>query len=251
VDIVRGNQKSYESAVRRAADFNETQYDHALRTAAAQGKAVILVFGSSRSPASRQEMESIAQTKQQLGNSALIVHIDVDKVDPRSKIGEYVNQHVRPRGVPFTMVFDQRPDQNGNPIPQRPIDYFAGSADGAILNRRLSTSVARVGEIRQWDYQRKHGPYQGNHDLYNYYDSRSNAQSWQNPGVDRDPYSQRSNGQRDGSNYYEQPYRYPVYENECNTQSQPTQCGSRNYQRRFVGGGRVLSFVGRLMGRCR
>jgi hypothetical protein len=278
MEIVRPNP-NYDAAVRRGADFTQDQYDHALRTAAAEGKAVILVFGSSRSPSSQQEMDSIAQTKRGLANGAVIVHIDVDKVDPRSKIGEYTNQHVRPRGVPFTMVFDQKFDQQGHPVPEVPVDYFAGSADTAVLGRRLSNSVARAGEIQQWHCQNRFEPYRSQRDLYNYYDDRSQMQPWQSQGMSGDNNAPRYYGQRTEGNYYQQPYRYPMYENnydprqmenqcntrqvqenqcrpqpvresQCNSGGDSMECGGRTYNRR-MGGCRVLSLPGRLLRRCR
>jgi hypothetical protein len=240
-EIVRGNSRTYDATVRKNADFNQDQYDHALRTAAAQGKAVILVFGSSRSPASVQELDSLAQTKKQVGDRAVIVHIDVDKVDPRSRIGQYVNQEVRPRGVPFTMVFDQKMDQNGNPVPQKPVDYFTGSAERTMLSRRLAISVDRVGQIRQWGSQQTFNPYQSQRDLYNFYDPRVANRTWRSTEFE----------QNERSNYYRQPYRYPVHETNCNSPRETMQCnGGQNYQRHFAGC-RVLSFAGRVFRRCR
>ncbi len=142
---------AFDQTVKQVFDqavTNKEDYKQALFGAAADRKPVVMVFGRSSDPESRQLVETaIKQARAgDSGQKAMFAFVDLDKVDPNSAIGRYGNEYIdRNYGSPFTMVFTQKQGVGKTPvIPEPALFYQRGQLDGD----RIGAAIAQAQEIQ-------------------------------------------------------------------------------------------------------
>ena len=126
-----GSQEHYDAAVKGACKYTDQNYDQALKDAAAKGQPVVAVFGSKNTPDTQKLLATVAAAQKNGAEGATYVYIDMDRVaqNPNSNLAKFVNQNVRGHNLAHTMLFAQRPDAAGNPIPEAPMMTAWGGRD--------------------------------------------------------------------------------------------------------------------------
>ena len=127
--------EAYNAAVSGAFQYTEQNYGQALRDAAAKGQPVIAVFGGENVPNSKAMIEDIKRAQQE-GVNATYVYIDMGKLAQNPSINPalaaYVDGNIRGHNSSHAMMFAQKPDANGNPVPERNIMSTWGGIPGNV-----------------------------------------------------------------------------------------------------------------------
>lgn len=123
--------EEYEQAIQNTFDFTQESYNEALYTAARLGLPVVAVFGSIATVDTRKMITELIPKAQQSGsNNAIYLYIDLDKIDPQSPVGVYVNNSsLRSEQVVFTSTFAMHPGPNGEPTPDSALMTAWGGRD--------------------------------------------------------------------------------------------------------------------------
>ncbi len=121
----------YDTAVKAAFQYTDQNYDQALKDAAAKGQPVVAVFGSKDTPDTQKLLATIAAAQKNGADGATYVYIDTDRVaqNPNSNLAKFVDQNIRGHNLAHTMMFTQRPDAAGNPIPESAMMTAWGGRD--------------------------------------------------------------------------------------------------------------------------
>lgn len=129
------NAEAYNSAVSGTFQYTEQNYGQALRDAAAKGQPVIAVFGGANVPNTRGMIEDVKRAQQE-GVNATYVYIDMDHLAQNPALNPalaaYTDQNVRGHNLSHAMMFAQKADANGNPIPERNIMSTWGGVAGNV-----------------------------------------------------------------------------------------------------------------------
>lgn len=127
--------EAYNAAVSGTFQYTEQNYGQALRDAAAKGQPVIAVFGGEKVPNSKGMIEDIKRAQQE-GVNATYVYIDMDRLAQNPSINPalaaYVDGNIRGHNLSHAMMFAQKPDANGNPVPERNIMSTWGGVQGNV-----------------------------------------------------------------------------------------------------------------------
>ncbi len=123
--------EQYDAAVKGACKYTDQNYDQALKDAAAKGQPVVAVFGSRNTPDTEKLLATVAAAQKNGADGATYVYIDMDRVaqNPNSGLAKFVNQNIRGHNLAHTMLFTQRPDAAGNPIPESAMMTAWGGRD--------------------------------------------------------------------------------------------------------------------------
>lgn len=121
-------------------------YRENLRKAAENHKPVVMTFVRGSDPNAKQHLEAIERAKKAAGDKAEFCVIDVDKVDPNSKVGQYAQNHIRDKfGTPLTMVFNQSQGENGGTKPDAPNFWQRG----AVNEQALLNGIGKAAEVQK------------------------------------------------------------------------------------------------------
>ncbi len=114
------SSEQYAAAVSGACQYTDQNYGQALRDAAAKGQPVVAVFGSKDTPDTQKLLATIAAAAKNGAEGATYVYIDMDRVaqNPQSGLAKFVDQNIRGHNLAHTMLFTQKADAAGNPIPE-------------------------------------------------------------------------------------------------------------------------------------
>lgn len=128
---VFASPEQYDTAVKGAFKYTDQNYDQALKDAAAKGQPVVAVFGSKDTPDTQKLIATIAAAQKNGADGATYVYIDTDRVaqNPNSGLAKFVDQNIRGHNLAHTMMFTQRPDAAGNPIPESAMMTAWGGRD--------------------------------------------------------------------------------------------------------------------------
>lgn len=115
-----GTPEQYDTAVKGACKYTDQNYDQALKDAAAKGQPVVAVFGSKDTPDTQKLLNTVAAAAKNGAADATYVYIDMDRVaqNPNSGLAKFVDANVRGHNLAHTIVFTQKPDAAGNPVPE-------------------------------------------------------------------------------------------------------------------------------------
>ncbi|MBA3992971.1 MAG: hypothetical protein C0469_05530, partial [Cyanobacteria bacterium DS2.3.42] len=136
-EVIRPEQNAfatpdqYDAAVKGACKYTDQNYDQALKDAAAKGQPVVAVFGSRNTPDTQKLLATIAAAQKNGAEGATYVYIDMDRVaqNPNSNLAKFVDQNIRGHNLAHTIMFTQRPDAAGNPIPESAMMTAWGGRD--------------------------------------------------------------------------------------------------------------------------
>ena len=133
--------EQYAQAVKGACQYTDQTYGQALKDAAAKGQPVVAIFGSKDTPDTQKLLATVAAAQKNGAAGATYVYIDTDRVaqNPNSDLAKFVNQNIRGHNLAHTMLFTQRPDAAGNPIPESAMMTTWGGRDE--IQGLLSTHV--------------------------------------------------------------------------------------------------------------
>jgi hypothetical protein len=124
---------------------DKDKYRDNLFGAAENKKPVVMTFGRGSDPECKAHLEALQKAKEASGGKADFMFVDLDKVDPSSKIGEYAAYIGKDYGTPLTMVFNQKQGERPTPvIPERPIHWQKGPLD----TNALSTAVSHAADVQ-------------------------------------------------------------------------------------------------------
>lgn len=113
---------------------DKASYKDNLYRAAESKKPVVMTFGRSSDPECQKHLEALAEAKKNSNGAADFQFIDLDKVDPNSKHGEYAKYIQNDYGTPLTMVFTQHQGKPEAPVvPDRPMHWQKGNLDANAL----------------------------------------------------------------------------------------------------------------------
>lgn len=123
--------EQYDAAVKGACKYTDQNYDQALKDAAAKGQPVVAIFGSRNTPDTQKLLATVAAAQKNGADGATYVYIDMDRVaqNPNSGLAKFVDQNVRGHNLAHTMLFTQRPDAAGNPVPESAMMTTWGGRD--------------------------------------------------------------------------------------------------------------------------
>ncbi|HNB24833.1 MAG TPA: hypothetical protein PKZ32_20600, partial [Candidatus Melainabacteria bacterium] len=115
-----GTQAQYDAAVKGACKYTDQNYDQALRDAAAKGQPVVAIFGSKDTPDTQKLLATAAAAQKNGADGATYVYVDMDRVkqNPDSALAKFVDQNIRGHNLAHTKLFTQKPDAQGNPVPE-------------------------------------------------------------------------------------------------------------------------------------
>lgn len=129
-------------AIGRVFHHNVTEgesYKEALFDAARQRKPVVLMFGKTSDPATRQVVEnSLKDSRDRSGNQAIFVFIDMDEVDSDSPPGRYAAGVTGKHGYPITICFTMTPGDAYNPARSEVPGYHQ---TGPVTAERLHEAI--------------------------------------------------------------------------------------------------------------
>ena len=115
-----GAADQYDAAVKGACKYTDQNYDQALKEAAAKGQPVVAIFGSKDTPDTQKLLKTAAAAIKNGADGATYVYIDMDRVkeNPNSGLAKFVDQNIRGHNLAHTILFTQKPDAQGNPVPE-------------------------------------------------------------------------------------------------------------------------------------
>lgn len=115
-----GSADQYDAAVKGACKYTDQNYGQALKDAAAKGQPVVAIFGSKDTPDTQKLLATAAAAQKNGADGATYVYIDMDRLkqNPDSSLSKFVDQNVRGHNLAHTILFTQKPDAAGNPIPE-------------------------------------------------------------------------------------------------------------------------------------
>jgi len=126
--------EAYNAAVSGTFLYTEQNYNQALRDAAAKGQPVIAVFGGEKVPNSRGMIEDVKRAQAEGVTNATYVYIDMDKLAQNPSVNPslaaYVDGNIRGHNLAHAIMFAQKPDAAGNPVPERNIMSTWGGVQG-------------------------------------------------------------------------------------------------------------------------
>ncbi|MCC7530985.1 MAG: hypothetical protein IT342_20870 [Candidatus Melainabacteria bacterium] len=123
--------EQYDAAVKGACKYTDQNYDQALKDAAAKGQPVVAIFGSRNTPDTQKLLATVQAAQKNGADGATYVYIDMDRLaqNPNSGLAKFVDQNVRGHNLAHTMLFTQRPDAAGNPVPESAMMTAWGGRD--------------------------------------------------------------------------------------------------------------------------
>lgn len=126
-----GSPEAYSKAVAGTFKYTDQNYDQALKNAAAKGQPVVAVFGSKDCPDTQKLLDTIQKSQQAGGKDrATYVYIDMDRVreNPNSGLAKF-SEGIRKDNLAHTILFTQKPDANGQPVPEAAMMTAWGGRD--------------------------------------------------------------------------------------------------------------------------
>lgn len=140
------NIDRYNKATARAFDHvvcDNDEYKAALFDAARQRKPVVLMFGKSEDPATRQIVEnSLKDARDRSCGQGVFVFVDLEATDPNSSIGRYAAGLTEKHGFPMMVCFTLRPGDEYNPArSDAPLYHQTGPVSSFRLIEAINRGV--------------------------------------------------------------------------------------------------------------
>ncbi|MBC8000720.1 MAG: hypothetical protein IAF58_22420 [Leptolyngbya sp.] len=126
-----GTPENYNKAVAGTFKYTDQNYDQALKDAARKGQPVVAVFGSKDCPDTQKLLDTVQKSQQAGGKDrATYVYIEMDRVreNPNSGLAKF-SEGIRKDNLAHTILFTQKPDANGNPVPEAAMMTAWGGRD--------------------------------------------------------------------------------------------------------------------------
>ena len=145
-DYAIWNLDRYKKATARAFDHvvcDNDEYKVALFDAARQRKPVVLMFGQSDDPATRQIVEnSLKDARERSCGQGVFVFVDLEATDPNSSIGRYAAGLIEKHGFPMIVCFTLRPGDEYNPArSDTPLYHQTGPVSSLRLIEAINRGV--------------------------------------------------------------------------------------------------------------
>lgn len=152
-DYAIWNLDRYKTATARSFDHvvcDNDEYKAALFDAARQRKPVVLMFGKSEDPATRQIVEnSLKDARDRSGGQGVFVFVDLEATDPNSSIGRYAAGLTEKHGFPMMVCFTLRPGDEYNPArSDAPLYHQTGPVSSFRLIEAINRGVVLMNGLQ-------------------------------------------------------------------------------------------------------